>query len=279
MKNKSLPSFRCPLLVGRLVLGLAVLLSASANAEGRLKNGSFEAPFPVSDPTAGWAIVFQEGGPSDWSIAGQSTEASAPGGGRGAHLRASNINYGKAYFRQVVTNLTEGASYTLNILKMKTGFKYSDEGTRPKLRVYTSMISGLSSNAVHGYSTNDGPYSLAITCSASRQIEVQLHNEHDLMVDEGSEDFKSAKCTGWFDEFSLLTQRPIESIQKSNGVVMITWDSVAGETYRVQYRTDVAGSGWTDLPPDVVATGPTANKTDAAAGTAQRYYRVMLVLQ
>jgi hypothetical protein len=279
MKNKCLRSFRFLPVVAGLLLGLFFLLSVSASAEGRLKNGSFESPFPISDPTAGWAIVFQEGGPSDYSIAGQSTEASVGGGGRGAHLRASNIDYGKVYFRQVVTNLTEGTSYTLDILKMKTGFKYSDEGTRPKLRVYTSMISGSSSNAVHGYSTNDGPYSLVITCSASRQIEVQLHMEHDIMVDEGAEDFKSAKCTGWFDEFSLLTERPIGSIQGSNGVVTITWNSVAGEKYRVQYRTDVTGPDWTDLPPDVVAAGPAANKTDAVAGTSQRYYRVMLVLQ
>jgi hypothetical protein len=203
MKNIFLSSFRYPLVAGGLLLGLAVLLCASASAQELLKNGNFESPFPISDPTAGWAIVYREGGPSDWSVAGQSTEASAGGGGRGAHLRASNINYGKVYFRQVVTNLTEGASYTLNILKMKTGFKYSDEGSPPKLRVYTSMTSGSMSNAVNGYSTNAGPYSLTITCSATRQIEVGLHVEHDIMVNEGAEDFKSAKCTGWFDEFSL----------------------------------------------------------------------------
>ena len=103
----------------------------------------------------------------------------------------------------MVTNLTEGARYTLNILKMRAGFKYADEGTPPKLKVYASMISGSSSNAVHGYSTNFGPYSLTITAAATRQIEVQLHVWHGVLPDESSEDFKSSKTSGWFDRLSL----------------------------------------------------------------------------
>jgi hypothetical protein len=100
----------------------------------------------------------------------------------------------------VVTNLTEGASYTLNILKMLAGYKYAEEG---KLKVYASMISGSSSNAVHGYSTNSGPYSLTITAAATRQIEVQLHVWHSFLPAEVAEDFKSSKTSGWFDDFSL----------------------------------------------------------------------------
>jgi hypothetical protein len=207
MKNIFLPSFHYPSAVGGFFLGLAFLLCASASAQELLKNGNFEAPFPVSDPTAGWALIYVDGGPGDFAIAGPSTEANRgvppTTTAFGAHLRPNSYNYSHAYFKQVVTNLTEGESYTLNIQKMRAGGKYADEGPSPKLKVFASMISGSSSNAVHGYFSNSGPYSLVMTCSASRQIEVQLHMSKSWMAAEVAEDMKHSKCSGWFDDFSL----------------------------------------------------------------------------
>jgi hypothetical protein len=207
MKKIFLPSLCYPLVTGGLLLGLTLLLCTSASAQELLKNGNFESPFPVSDPTAGWALVYVDGGPSDFAIAGPSTEANRgvppTTTAFGAHIRPNSWNYAHAYFKQVVTNLTEGASYTLNIQKMRAGFKYADEGPSPKLKVFASMISGASSNAVHGYSTNIGPYSLTITAAATRQIEVQLHMWKSTMTGEVAEDMKHAKCSAWFDDFSL----------------------------------------------------------------------------
>jgi len=206
MKNKFLSSLRYPAAVGRLLFGAVLLLCAGAGAQELLKNGNFEAPFPVSDPTAGWTLVYADGGPSDFSIAGQSTEASRCCGGHGAHLRGNNWNWAHAYFKQVVTNLTEGAKYTLNTQKMKTAFQYS-EGSPPNLQCYATMISGASSNVVHGYSTNIGVYSMMLTCSATREIVIELHMSHRPLSNISAEDFKPAKCTAWFDDFSL-TQTP-----------------------------------------------------------------------
>jgi hypothetical protein len=69
----------------------------------------------------------------------------------------------------------------------------------------------------------------------------------------------------------------IISIGRTNGVITITWSSVASMTYRVQYTGNLNNPNWTDLPPDVTATGPTASKTDVIGNTPQRFYRVMLV--
>jgi hypothetical protein len=207
MKNTFLSSHRYVLAVGGLSLGLALLLCTSASAEELLKNGNFEAPFPVSDPTAGWALVYVDGGPGDFAIAGPSTEANRgvppTTTAFGAHIRPNNWNYAHAYFKQVVTNLTEGASYTLNIQKMRAGFKWADEGPPAILKVYASLVSGSSSNGVEGRFSNSGPYSLVITCSATRQIEVQLHTWKRWMCCEVADDMKHAKCSGWFDDFSL----------------------------------------------------------------------------
>jgi hypothetical protein len=51
--------------------------------------------------------------------------------------------------------------------------------------------------------------------------------------------------------------------------------SVAGHTYRLQYRDTLSGS-WTSLP-DRVATGPTLTVTNVVGGALQRYYRAQVV--
>ena len=204
MKTRCLIPFGCGPVAWGLFLGVAVLFCASASAQNVLKNGDFESPFPVSDPTAGWAAVFPggaDGGPADWAIAGQTAAASRVSGGHGAHLRPNNWGTVHAYFKQVATNLTAGAKYTLTIQRMRANFaNYIDGGTQ---RIYMSAVSGSTSNVVFGNTYSNGPYSLTITCSANRQIKVQLHNWKRFMSNESAEDMKHAKCSAWFDDCSL----------------------------------------------------------------------------
>jgi hypothetical protein len=58
----------------------------------------------------------------------------------------------------------------------------------------------------------------------------------------------------------------------------ISWLSVSGKTYRLQYKNQLAQPGWNDLPGDVLASGATSIKTDTTSiGQPQRYYRVQVV--
>jgi hypothetical protein len=60
--------------------------------------------------------------------------------------------------------------------------------------------------------------------------------------------------------------------------VTLVWSSLAGQTYRVQYTTDLTPTiTWTDLTPDVPATGATATYTDHAGAATQRFYRIKIV--
>src|SRR5690349_17343619 len=109
MKINMNKKFRHQLASVGLTLVLVFLGCASASAQ-LLKNGNFESTFPVSDPTAGWAIVYVTP-PGSLSIATHTTQASRTAGGRGAHLRAAysgDVGSVHAYFKQVVTNLTVG---------------------------------------------------------------------------------------------------------------------------------------------------------------------------
>jgi hypothetical protein len=177
----------------------ALLLLASTGACGAqelLKNGNFEAPFPGTDPTNNWTVFFQEGGPGDFDITGPSTEACIGGLGYGAHLRNLAPRWTtKVYFKQVVTNVTVGAKYTLTIQKMK-------RGSYGKLLVWASLVSGIT-NKVYGDDLIDGPYSLAIT-SATPQIEVRLNLQKDSLDPDYAEDYRSINCWAHFDDCSLV---------------------------------------------------------------------------
>jgi hypothetical protein len=185
---------------GGLFLGLVLLLCASAGGQELLKNGNMEAPFPGTDATTNWTVVFVDGGPGDFDIAGQTTEAGNGGGGRGGQFRGNNWNSAEAYFKQVVTNITPGATYTLSIQKMKACFA---SYVPAKLQCYMAGISGASSNVVFGNADSNGPYSMTITGSASGQIEIQLHMWKNFQAAEAEADYKSSKCCAWFDDVSL----------------------------------------------------------------------------
>ena len=72
----------------------------------------------------------------------------------------------------------------------------------------------------------------------------------------------------------------------SGTAVTLVWDSLAGQAYRVQYRSDLnPTSTWTDLTgpasvpltPDVTATRATATYTYDAAAATPRFYRIFIV--
>lgn len=65
--------------------------------------------------------------------------------------------------------------------------------------------------------------------------------------------------------------------QPANGQFTITWASVIGKKYRVQRSATLVSGDWTDISPEITATGPTSSYNDTGAGTARHFYRVRLV--
>lgn len=56
----------------------------------------------------------------------------------------------------------------------------------------------------------------------------------------------------------------------------ITWAALPGKKYRVQFKTHLADSEWTDIDGDVTTNSTTASKTDTSTGSeSQRLYRVV----
>ena len=69
----------------------------------------------------------------------------------------------------------------------------------------------------------------------------------------------------------------LQPLRVANGVAQLAWDSVPGQTYRIQYKPTLAATNWTDLAPDITATGPTVSTTDAIGSAPQRFYRIVLL--
>jgi hypothetical protein len=68
-----------------------------------------------------------------------------------------------------------------------------------------------------------------------------------------------------------------QSISITNGEVTLIWSAVNGRNYRVQYSDDFSGTNWTDIAPDMTASGPTASLTSPIGEAMQRYYRVFVL--
>jgi len=68
----------------------------------------------------------------------------------------------------------------------------------------------------------------------------------------------------------------ITDITATHSNVTLTWQSVPGWDYRVQFRTNIMQAGWSDVAGDVNATGVTASKVTSMSEDA-RFYRVMWV--
>jgi VCBS repeat-containing protein len=69
----------------------------------------------------------------------------------------------------------------------------------------------------------------------------------------------------------------IEAIIVDNGTATITWSAVSGHTYRLQFRDDLDAPNWSDVLPDIIATGSSASATNAVGPLSARFYRVFQV--
>jgi hypothetical protein len=66
----------------------------------------------------------------------------------------------------------------------------------------------------------------------------------------------------------------IEAITVADGAATITWSAVSGHTYRLQLKDDINSTNWTDVAPDITATGTTASATNSLGTSQARFFRI-----
>ena len=60
----------------------------------------------------------------------------------------------------------------------------------------------------------------------------------------------------------------------ADGAIQLSWDSVPGQTYHVQYASQFPAGSWSNLGGVITATNTTMNTTDSMGANGARYYRV-----
>jgi hypothetical protein len=69
----------------------------------------------------------------------------------------------------------------------------------------------------------------------------------------------------------------IQLFTVNSGIATITWTTVTNRTYRLQYTETLTNINWIDVPPDILASGPTITVTNSIGSDIQRQYRVILL--
>ena len=70
----------------------------------------------------------------------------------------------------------------------------------------------------------------------------------------------------------------MEVVSLTDTRVTLSWNTVAGRSYRVQYKSDLSEPSWTDLAGDIAADGTIATIVDDSInGARQRYYRIVIL--
>jgi hypothetical protein len=68
----------------------------------------------------------------------------------------------------------------------------------------------------------------------------------------------------------------IQSVGRSGNNIVLTWNSMAGRTYQVQYTPSVSPTSWNNVGSPVAATGPTTSISDPMLPNG-RFYRVVML--
>ncbi len=79
--------------------------------------------------------------------------------------------------------------------------------------------------------------------------------------------------------FAVVVAAPpaLQPFQLSNGVAQLAWNTIPGQSYRLQYKSTLADTNWTDLLPDITATTSMATASDTVGAAPQRFYRILIL--
>ena len=80
--------------------------------------------------------------------------------------------------------------------------------------------------------------------------------------------------------YSLQLPAPplISSCTQSDGACVLSWSTVVGYTYQVQYSNDLSSTNWSNLGAAFTATDTTLSATNAIGSDPNGFYRVVLLM-
>jgi hypothetical protein len=131
--------------------------------------------------------------------------------------------------------------------------------------------------------TGEGPFSYrwqfhgtnldgAITNSLSlANVHTNQTGTYSLLV---SNEFGIVTNTDAF--LSVVPLPAFESINRTAGLVTLTWSATTGLLFQLQYCSDLSSGNWSNLGSTITATNSTVNGSDMNGTEPQRFYRLLV---
>jgi hypothetical protein len=69
----------------------------------------------------------------------------------------------------------------------------------------------------------------------------------------------------------------IKSVTLQNGQIVMSWDAVPSQGYRLQYCDNLRSTHWEDVTPDVTALGATLTITNTLDPSPSRFFRILML--
>ena len=93
------------------------------------------------------------------------------------------------------------------------------------------------------------------------------------VTDNGSPQLSDSKSFA----ITVVSRPLITGISLTNDWVNVTWTAIPGDTYRLQFATNLSAPNWIGVTQDVTATTSNLTHTNPFVPGTQHFYRVMLV--
>ncbi|HTD85962.1 MAG TPA: hypothetical protein VK850_05250, partial [Candidatus Binatia bacterium] len=117
---------------------------------------------------------------------------------------------------------------------------------------------------------NELTYTIVPEGSGTR---IGIDRDEDGFLDRDELDFPSDAANP-----ASIPVRTLANILVQSNSALISWNSITGKTYQVQFNNRLSTSAWSNLPPDIVARDTNALATDSGILNApERYYRIRIV--
>lgn len=153
-------------------------------------------------------------------------------------------------------NASEGSLFTLQVTAV-------DTDTPPQTLMFSL---GAGAPFVATINPTSGLFSWTPLIGAPRTNKVSV-----IVRDNG---LPPMMATNTFKIYVGATLRFLPPTEPANGLLRLSWQSVSGKHYRLTYRDTVASGAWTNLSPDILATGSATSVTNQMSSPKARFYRL-----
>lgn len=69
----------------------------------------------------------------------------------------------------------------------------------------------------------------------------------------------------------------IQTLSRTGGVLILGWGAILGQSYQVQYRTNLNQTNWANWGDVITATNAAMALSDNTGSEPRRFYRVVLL--